>query len=160
MNNKPIIYQLFPRWFANYNETRKRDGSKEENGCGRFVDINERALKSIVDLGATHVWYTGVIRHATAQYNNPAITKGKAGSPYAITDYYDVDPDLAKNENKRMEEFEDLVKRTHEAGLDVIIDFVPNHVARQYKSVCKPKGVEDLGETDHPEWAFSPLNNF
>jgi glycosidase len=160
MNNKPIIYQLFPRWFTNYNETRKRCGTREENGCGRFVDINERALKSIVDLGVTHVWYTGIIRHATAQYNHPAITKGLAGSPYAITDYYDVDPDLAKNEAKRMEEFEALVKRTHEAGLDVLIDFVPNHVSREYKSVCKPAGVEDLGETDHPEWAFSPLNNF
>jgi glycosidase len=157
---KPIIYQLFPRWFANYNETRKRDGSKEENGCGRFVDINERALKSLVDLGATHIWYTGVIRHATAACNNPAITKGKAGSPYAITDYYDVDPDLAKNEAKRMQEFEALVARTHEAGLGVIIDFIPNHVSREYKSVCKPAGVEDLGENDHPEWAFSPLNNF
>ena len=160
MNNKPIIYQLFPRLFANYNETRKYNGTKEENGCGRFVDINERALKAIVDLGAMHVWYTGVIRHATAQYNNPAITKGLAGSPYAITDYYDVDPDLAKNEAKRMQEFEALVQRTHEAGLGAIIDFVPNHVARQYKSVCKPKGVEDLGEKDNPDWAFSPLNNF
>ena len=158
--NKPIIYQLFPRLFANYNETRKHNGTKEENGCGRFVDINERALQAIVDLGATHVWYTGVIRHATAAYNNPAITKGKAGSPYAITDYYDVDPDLARNEEKRMEEFEDMVRRTHAAGLDVLIDFVPNHVARQYKSTCKPKGVKDLGEGDHPEWAFSPLNNF
>ncbi len=158
--NKIIIYQLFPRWFANYNETRKHDGSKEENGCGRFVDINARALKSLSDLGATHVWYTGVIRHATAAHNNPAITKGKAGSPYAITDYYDVDPDLAKDEKKRMQEFEALVKRTHEAGLGVLIDFVPNHVSREYKSTCKPQGVSDLGEGDHPEWAFSPLNNF
>ena len=160
MINKPIIYQLFPRLFGNYNETRKHNGSKEENGCGRFVDINERALKAIVDLGVTHVWYTGVLRHATAAYNHPAITKGKAGSPYAITDYYDVDPDLAKNEAKRMQEFEALVQRTHEAGLDVLIDFVPNHVSREYKSLCRPAGVEDLGETDHPEWAFSPLNNF
>ena len=158
--SKLIIYQLFPRLWANYNETRKYNGTKEENGCGRFVDINERALKAIVDLGATHVWYTGVIRHATAATNNPAITKGKAGSPYAITDYYDVDPDLAKNESKRMQEFEALVKRTHEAGLDVLIDFVPNHVSREYKSVCKPAGVEDLGEKDNPNWAFSPLNNF
>ncbi len=158
--NKPIIYQLFPRLFTNYNETRKRNGTREENGCGRFADITERALKSIVDLGVTHVWYTGVIRHATAEHNHPAITKGLAGSPYAITDYYDVDPDLAKNEAKRMQEFEALVKRTHDAGLSVLIDFVPNHVSREYKSLCKPAGVEDLGETDHPEWAFSPLNNF
>ena len=158
--SKPIIYQLFPRYFANYNESRKHNGTKEENGCGRFADINKRALESIRDLGATHIWYTGVIRHATAEYNHPAITKGLAGSPYAITDYYDVAPDLATNEAKRMQEFEALVKRTHEAGLDVLIDFVPNHVSREYKSTCKPEGVSDLGEGDHPEWAFSPLNNF
>ena len=158
--NKPIIYQIIPRLFANFNETRKQNGDKSENGCGKLVDINERALKSISDLGATHVWYTGIIRHATAEYNHPAITKGKAGSPYAITDYYDVDPDLAKDETKRMEEWEALIKRTHAAGLDVLIDFVPNHVSREYKSTCKPLGVKDLGEGDHPEWAFSPLNNF
>ena len=157
---KPIIYQLFPRTFTNYNPTRKKDGSREENGCGTFNGITLKALKAIRDLGATHVWFTGVIRHATAAYNNPSITKGKAGSPYAITDYYDVDPDLAENVEKRMAEFEGLVERTHKQGLKVIIDFVPNHVSREYKSVCKPKGVKDLGQTDHPEWAFSPLNNF
>ena len=157
---KPIIYQVIPRLFANFNETRKHNGTKEENGCGKMADINVQALKSIADLGATHVWYTGIIRHATAEHNNPAITKGKAGSPYAITDYYDVDPDIAKNENKRMAEWEALIERTHQAGLGVLMDFVPNHVSREYKSLCKPAGIADLGEGDHPEWAFSPLNNF
>lgn len=146
--------------FGNYCETRKNNGSRQENGCGHFADITPKALKAIQDLGATHVWYTGVIRHATAERNTPEITKGKAGSPYAITDYYDVDPDLAVNEEERMAEFEALVKRTHRVGLKVIIDFVPNHVAREYKSLCKPEGVEDLGEKDNPNWAFSPLNNF
>lgn len=157
---KNIIYQIIPRLFANFNETRKHNGTKAENGCGKMADINDKALKSIADLGATHVWYTGIIRHATAELNSPAITKGLAGSPYAITDYYDVNPDLAVDEDKRMEEFEQLVARTHAAGMDVLIDFVPNHVAREYHSTHKPKGVEDLGEGDHPEWAFSPLNNF
>jgi len=157
---KPIIYQLFPRTFTNYNTTRLPNGTREQNGCGTFNLITPKALKAIVDLGATHVWYTGVIRHATAEHNNPSITKGKAGSPYAITDYYDVDPDLAEDETKRMEEFEALVARTHAAGLKVIIDFIPNHVSREYKSKCKPRGVKDLGQNDHPEWAFSPLNNF
>lgn len=157
---KHIIYQIIPRLFANFNETRKYNGTKAENGCGKMADINDKALKSIANLGATHVWYTGIIRHATAELNSPAITKGLAGSPYAITDYYDVNPDLAVNEDKRMEEFEQLVARTHAAGLDVLIDFVPNHVAREYHSTYKPKGIEDLGEGDHPEWAFSPLNNF
>ena len=157
---KHIIYQIIPRLFANFNETRKYNGTKAENGCGKMADINDKALKSIADLGATHVWYTGIIRHATAELNSPAITKGLAGSPYAITDYYEVNPDLAVNEDKRMEEFEQLVARTHAAGLDVLIDSVPNHVAREYHSTHKPKGIEDLGEGDHPEWAFSPLNNF
>jgi len=157
---KPIIYQLFPRTFTNYNTTRKRDGSREENGCGTFNKIDAKALKAIHELGINYIWYTGVIRHASAEYNTPSITKGKAGSPYAITDYYDVDPDLSENRKNRMLEFEALVERTHAAGMQVMIDFVPNHVSREYKSLCKPKSVKDLGANDHPEWAFSPLNNF
>ena len=157
---KPIIYQLFPRTFSNYNETRKHNGTKAENGCGTFNGITPAALRAIQNLGVTHVWYTGVIRHATAEYNTPSIVKGLAGSPYAITDYYDVDPDLATVENNRMAEFESLIRRTHKQGLKVVIDFVPNHVAREYKSACKPKDIKDLGEGDHSEWAFSPLNNF
>lgn len=157
---KPIIYQLLPRTFANYNETRRHNGTLQENGCGTLNAITPKALRAIRDLGATHVWYTGVIRHATAQHNTPTIVKGKAGSPYAITDYYDIDPDLCENQRQRMKEFTDLVERSHKANLQVIIDFVPNHVAREYHSTCKPKGVEDLGATDNPAWAFSPLNNF
>lgn len=149
-----------PRIFSNQVETRRKNGSKTENGCGHFADISATVLKQIAEMGVTSVWYTGVIRHATAERNTPSIVKGKAGSPYAITDYYDVDPDLAVDEAKRMSEFESLIRRTHKAGLKVIIDFVPNHVAREYKSLCKPKGVRDLGEDDHSEWAFSPLNNF
>ena len=158
--SKVIIYQCFPRWFTNYVSVRVPNGPKAINGCGTFAGINAKALKGILELGATHVWYTGVLRHATAELNTPSITKGLAGSPYAITDYYDVDPDLAIHPDKRMAEFEALVARTHKAGLKVIIDFVPNHVSREYHSTCRPAGVEDLGEHDHPEWAFSPLNNF
>ena len=157
---KPIIYQLLPRLFTNYNETRRHGGSIQENGCGTLNGITSKALRAIRDLGATHVWYTGIIRHATAMYNTPSIVKGLAGSPYAITDYYDVHPDLCEDKRHRMQEFTDLVERSHKAGLDVIIDFVPNHVAREYHSTAKPRGVEDLGANDNPEWAFSPLNNF
>ena len=165
---KTIIYQLLPRTFANFCTTRKNNGSIQENGCGKFNLITSKALHEIKNLGATHVWYTGVIEHATqTDYSefgitpdHPSVVKGKAGSPYAIKDYYDVDPDLAVNVNNRMAEFEALIERTHKAGLKVIIDFVPNHVARQYHSDAKPIGVEDLGEGDNPEWAFSPLNNF
>lgn len=160
MIKKTIIYQCFPRWITNYNTTRQPNGDRATNGCGTFAAITPTFLKSIADLGATHIWYTGIIRHANAEDNTPEIVKGKAGSPYAITDYYDVDPDLAVNKSKRMAEFESMLKRTHRAGLKVIIDFVPNHVAREYHSTCLPEGVKDLGEGDNPNWAFSPLNNF
>lgn len=165
---KHIIYQLFPRTFTNYNPSRVYNGSIEENGCGKFNLITDTALGKIRELGATHVWYTGVLEHATqtnySRYgisaDHPSVVKGRAGSPYAVKDYYDVDPDLAENVPERMHEFEALVERTHAAGLKVVIDFVGNHVARQYRSDAKPEGVEDLGANDHSEWAFSPLNNY
>ena len=131
-----IIYQILPRLFGNANERRIPNGSRKQNGCGTMADITPKALRAIAELGATHIWYTGIIRHATGERNNPAITKGKAGSPYAITDYYDVHPDIAADEKNRMAEFEALVRRTHRAGLKVILDFVPNHVSRQYKSTA------------------------
>ena len=166
--DKVIIYQVFTRLFGNRNVTRKVNGTMAENGSGKMNDFTPKVLKDIAAMGVSHVWYTGIIRHATmtdyTKYGIPrqhaAIVKGKAGSPYAITDYYDVDPDLAVNVKQRMKEFEQLVARTHEAGLKVIIDFVPNHVARQYQSVCNPKGVKDLGEDDDVRNGFDPQNNF
>ena len=166
--SKISIYQVLPRLFGNEKTINKQNGTIQENGCGKFNSFTPGALASIKSLGITHVWYTGIIEHATQtdyssfgiRKDHPGIVKGKAGSAYAIKDYYDVDPDLAENVETRMAEFEALVDRTHEAGMKVIIDFVPNHVARQYYSDAKPKGVVDLGENDHPEWAFSPLNNF
>ena len=165
---KVIVYQVFTRLFGNRNLSRKEYGTVAENGCGKMADFTPQVLKEIKEMGVSHVWYTGVIRHATqTDYTSygiprqhPAIVKGKAGSPYAITDYYDIDPDLATDVKQRMKEFEALVERTHQAGLKVIIDFVPNHVARQYHSICKPKKVKDLGETDCQEHGFDPQNNF
>ncbi len=165
---KIIIYQVFTRLFGNSNPRCKNNGSLEENGCGKMADFTTKALNEIKHLGATHIWYTGIIEHATQtsytrhgiKPDHPAIVKGKAGSPYAIKDYYDVDPDLATSLPDRMKEFESLVKRSHKAGLKVIIDFVPNHVARQYASDAKPHGVKDLGENDDTRCAFSPANNF
>ncbi len=165
---KVIVYQVFTRLYGNRNTTRKENGTLAENGCGKMADFTHQVLKDIASMGISHVWYTGIIRHATqTDYSlygiprqHPAIVKGKAGSPYAITDYYDVDPDLSVDVPQRMHEFEQLVERTHAAGLKVIIDFVPNHVARQYKSVCKPRKVQDLGETDDTMAGFDPQNNF
>ena len=167
-SSKIIIYQIFTRLYSNRNTTRKENGSIAENGCGKMNDFTPTTLKKIREMGVSHIWYTGIIRHATqTDYSaygiprqHPAIVKGKAGSPYAITDYYDIDPDLATDVNQRMQEFRQLVERTHKAGMKVIIDFVPNHVARQYHSVCKPDGVRDLGEGDDPTKGFDPQNNF
>ena len=167
-SQKVIVYQVFTRLYGNRNTTRKENGTIADNGCGKMADFTPAVLKGIAKMGISHVWYTGVIRHATqtdySQYGiprqHPAVVKGKAGSPYAIADYYDIDPDLAVDVKLRMQEFEQLVQRTHDAGLKVIIDFVPNHVARQYKSVCKPRGVKDLGETDNAMMGFDPQNNF
>lgn len=167
-SNKIIIYQVFSRLFGNDNNHCIPNGSIEDNGCGKFSDFTPKALNEIKKLGATHIWYTGIIEHATQtdhrrygiRPDHPAVVKGKAGSPYAIKDYYDVDPDMANDIFNRMKEFENLVKRTHRAGLKVVIDFVPNHVARQYESDAKPDGIADLGATDDSSQAFSAYNNF
>ena len=167
-SSKIIIYQVFTRLYGNKNTTRKEDGTLAENGCGKLNDFTPTALKKIRAMGVSHIWYTGVIRHATqTDYSaygiprqHPAVVKGKAGSPYAITDYYDIDPDLAVDVPNRMAEFEALIDRSHKAGLKVIIDFVPNHVARQYHSICAPEGVKDLGEEDNQQNGFDPQNNF
>ncbi len=165
---KPVVYQLMVRLFGNKNSTNKLNGSIEENGSGKFNDISDKALEELKKLGVTHVWYTGVIEHATMtdysrfgiKQDDPDIVKGRAGSPYAIKDYYDVDPDLAVDVKGRMKEFEQLVERTHKNGLAVIIDFVPNHVARTYGSDAKPGGVKDFGEDDDRSVAYSPKNDF
>lgn len=168
MDNKPIIYQLFPRIFTNTNPCCIPNGTYKQNGAGKMNDITDTILSKIKELGVTHVWYTGVIEHATKtdysadgiRPDNPHVVKGQAGSPYAIKDYYDIDPDIAVDVKNRMSEFESLVTRTHDAGLEVIIDFVPNHTARSYHSDAKPAGIEDLGEGDDTNLFFSPNNNY
>ncbi len=166
--NKIFVYQILTRLFGNKNSRNKPHGTIEENGSGKFNDITDIVLNELKEAGYTHVWYIGALAHASAtDYTEygiprqfPEIVKGKAGSPYAIRDCYDVDPDLAVNVKKRMQEFEELVARTHNAGLNVLIDFVPNHVARNYRSIAKPKHVEEFGEKDDTSVVFAPHNNF
>ncbi|MCF0189925.1 MAG: alpha-amylase [Marinilabiliaceae bacterium] len=162
---KPIIYQIFTRIYGNTNTNRQFDGTIEQNGVGKMADINDAALQSIADMGFTHVWYTGIIRHAsTTNYpfmTHPAnanVVKGRAGSPYAICDYYDVDPDLAIDVDRRMDEFKALVERSHKHGLKVFIDFVPNHIARNYYSDAQPSRPM-LGSNDDKSVSFSTRNN-
>lgn len=166
--DKLVIYQVMTRLFGNATTTNKTYGTKEENGVGKFNDVNEKALEELRKMGFTHIWYTGVLEHATMTAyeaegipaDDADVVKGRAGSPYAIKDYYDVAPDLAHDVNKRMGEFTDLIQRTHAQGLRVVMDFVPNHVARSYHSDAKPKHVKDLGEEDDPDIPFSTTNNF
>lgn len=168
MDIKPVIYQIIPRLFSNRTENCVPGADMSTNGAGKMNDITRPVIKSIKGLGATHIWLTGVIEHAqTTDYShygirrdNPHVVKGKAGSPYAIKDYYDIDPDIAVSVPDRMKEFENLVERIHKEGMKVIIDFVPNHVAREYHSDSAPEGIEDLGASDDMSVAFSAQNNF
>lgn len=163
-----IVYQVMTRLFGNTKTTNKPWGTLQENGVGKFKDFTSKALREIKEMGFTHVWYTGVIEHGVltdySEYNilpdDAEVIKGRAGSPYAIKDYYDVNPDLAEDIEHRMLEFEDLVKRTHEADLKVLIDFVPNHVARNYHSDVNPGNFPDFGMDDDQRQPFHPNNNF
>ena len=109
---KQIIYQALPRLW----------------GKGHFSDWTGKAFSYLKTLGVDYLWLTGVPRHESGT----PFTKGCPGSPYAIIDWYDVNPYLADNEDKRMHEFELLIKRAHLAGIKIMIDYIPNHVGRSY----------------------------
>ena len=165
---KQVIYQVFTRLFGNTNTTNKPWGTISDNGVGKFADFTDIALKEIKDLGVTHIWYTGVPHHDVitdyTEYgisnDDPDVVKGRAGSPYAVKDYYNVNPDLAVNPENRLKEFKALIERSHNAGLKVIIDIVPNHVARNYQGLNNPEGVEDFGSSDNKSVVYDVNNNF
>ena len=165
---KDVVYQVFTRLFGNKNTTNKTWGTIEENGVGKFNDFTDKALQEIKKLGVTYVWYTGVPHHDVIRdytkygisNDDPDIVKGRAGSPYAVKDYYNVNPDLAVNPAKRLEEFQALINRTHKNGMKVIIDIVPNHIARNYHSLSNPKGVTDFGAEDDASIEYARDNNF
>lgn len=167
-DRKIVVYQVFTRLFGNKNTTNKPWGTIEENGVGKFNDFTDNALHEIKDLGVTYIWYTGVPHHALVRDykaygisdDDPEVVKGRAGSPYAVKDYYNVNPDLALNPANRLQEFEDLIARTHKADLKVIIDIVPNHIARKYEGKNNPEGVKDFGADDDVNVEYSRNNNF
>lgn len=165
---KPVVYQAFARLFGNKNATNKPWGTIEENGVGKFTDFTAAALRGIRELGVTHIWYTGVPHHAlVGDYtaydignDDPDVVKGRAGSPYSVKDYYNVNPDLAVDPEDRLEEFEALIERTHANGMKVVIDIVPNHVARRYESISRPRGVDDFGASDDTSVEWARENDF
>ena len=126
---KPIIYQMLPRLW----------------GEGRMSSVDDATLDYLRGLGISHVWCTGIIRHSTGK----PFVKGDAGSPYAISDYYDVNPYLADVPSRRISEFRALVRRVHDHGLKLIIDFVPNHVGCDYSD--KHGGIPLYGWHDY-DW--------
>ncbi|WP_240740229.1 alpha-amylase family glycosyl hydrolase [Flagellimonas allohymeniacidonis] len=168
VKRKAVVYQVFTRLFGNTNTNNKPWGTLEENGVGKFADFTDKALLEIKALGVTHIWYTGVPHHAVIgdytaygiSNDDPDVVKGRAGSPYAVKDYYNVNPDLAIDPNNRLQEFKDLIERSHKAGLKVLIDIVPNHVARDYKGLTNPKGVSDFGAEDDTTLVYHVNNNF
>lgn len=165
---KAVVYQIFTRLFGNTNTTNKPWGTLRENGVGKFADFTPEALAAIRDLGVTHIWYTGVLHHAmVTDYSefgiagdDPDVVKGRAGSPYAVKDYFNVNPDLAADPTARLEEFRALIRRTHQAGMKVLIDIVPNHVARRYEGGSTPAGLRPFGADDDTGVAYRPDNNF
>ncbi|MCG9641155.1 alpha-amylase [Vibrio sp. Isolate34] len=167
-NQKYAIYQVFTRLFGNKNTQHVPWGTIEQNGVGKFSDFTDKALSEIRKLGITHIWYTGVPHHALINDykhlgisdDHPSVVKGRAGSPYAVKDYYSVNPDLAENPELRQEEFEALIKRSHDNGLKVIIDIVPNHVARHYEGLNNPQSVSDFGADDDTTLEYHRDNNF
>ncbi|MBR8534926.1 alpha-amylase family protein [Carboxylicivirga sediminis] len=166
--HKTVVYQVFTRLFGNTNTTNKPWGTIEENGVGKFSDFTDKALSELKDLGITHIWYTGVPHHAVINdytvygisNDDPDVVKGRAGSPYAVKDYYNVNPDLAENPANRLEEFKALIDRTHQHGMKVLIDIVPNHVARHYEGKNNPAGVLDFGAQDDTSVVYAVNNNF
>ncbi|MEO0573453.1 MAG: alpha-amylase family glycosyl hydrolase [Bacteroidota bacterium] len=167
-NQKKVVYQVFTRLFGNIETTNTAWGTIEENGTGKFADFDDQALSALRDLGVTHMWYTGVPHHAVINdykdygisNDDPDVVKGRAGSPYAVKDYYNVNPDLAHDPNHRLEEFKALVQRTHQHGMKVIIDIVPNHVARNYQGKTNPPGIVDFGANDDTSVEYARDNNF
>ncbi|MBI9020524.1 MAG: alpha-amylase family protein [Verrucomicrobia bacterium] len=165
---KVVIYQVFTRLFGNRNTTNKPWGTIEENGVGKFNDFTDEALEGIKEFGTTHIWYTGVPHHAVIRdytafgisNDDPDAVKGRAGSPYAVKDYYNVNPDLAENPAKRLDEFKALIERTHWHGMKVMIDIVPNHVARAYHSISNPDGSSGFGADDDTSVTYRRDNNF
>jgi glycosidase len=165
---KIVVYQVFTRLFGNKNTNNKPWGTIEENGVGKFNDFTDKALREISDLGVNYIWYTGVPHHALIRdyttlgvsNDDPDVVKGRAGSPYAVKDYYNVNPDLAVNPVNRLQEFDSLVARTHKAGLKLLIDIVPNHIARKYEGKSNPLGVRDFGAADDVTVEYKRDNNF
>ena len=166
--DKHVVYQMMFHLWGNQNTDVKRNGSAAENGVTKFRDLSTKGLQALKKKGYSHLYTTGILEHATMEefsafgspLDHPQVVKGRAGSPFAIKDYYDVNPFLADKPSERMQEFAAMLDRIHHADLKLVLDFVPNHLARAYHSDLKPAGVVDFGQNDNKDLSYSPSNNF
>ncbi len=166
--DKHVVYQMMFHLWGNQNTDVKKNGSAAENGVTKFKDVSTKGLQALKKKGFSHLYTTGILEHATMEdmrdngspLDHPHVVKGRAGSPFAIKDYYDVNPFLADKPADRMTEFAAMLDRVHKADLKLVLDFVPNHLARAYYSDQKPAGVVDFGQNDIKDLSFSPTNNF
>lgn len=167
-SHKFVVYQMMFHLWGNQNQEVLENGSLQQNGVTKFKDVSSNALKALKKKGFTHLYATGLLEHATMEdmskygspIDHPDVVKGRCGSPFAIKDYFDVNPFFADQPENRLEEFQLMLDRIHQEGLKLIIDFVPNHLARNYYSDKKPKGIVDFGANDDVSKSFDPNNNF
>ena len=167
-SDKHVVYQMMFHLWGNQNTNVKRNGSAAENGVTKFKDVSTKGLQALKKKGYSHLYTTGILEHATMEdfsafgspLDHPQVVKGRAGSPFAIKDYFDVNPFLADKPAERLQEFSAMLDRVHKADLKLVLDFVPNHLARAYHSDMKPSGVVDFGQNDNKDLSFSPNNNF
>lgn len=111
-----VIYQIFVR---NY--------SKE----GTFKEVS-KDLPRIKDLGSDVIYLMPI--HEIGEENR----KGTWGSPYAIKDYFSISPDLGT-----LDDLKELINKTHELGMKIILDMVFNHTS-----------PDNVLVTTHPEYYF------
>ncbi|MBI2427384.1 MAG: alpha-glucosidase C-terminal domain-containing protein [Ignavibacteriales bacterium] len=109
-----IIYEVYTRAF-----------SKE----GNFAGVEKR-LPELKKLGVSILWIMPI--HPVGVEKR----KGTLGSPYSIQDYYGVNPEFGT-----LDDFKQLVNKSHELGFKIVIDLVANHTAWDSKMI-----------NEHPEW--------
>jgi cyclomaltodextrinase len=97
-----VVYEIYPRAFS---------------AQGNFNGITAR-LDDLKDLGVNILWLMPI--HPIGQEKK----KGTIGSPYAVRDYYGINPDYGTKED-----FKKLINEAHQRGMKVIIDIVANHTS-------------------------------
>jgi cyclomaltodextrinase len=97
-----VIYEIYPRQFSE---------------AGNFAGVTAQ-LDRLKELGVNILWLMPV--HPIGQEKK----KGPVGSPYAVRDYYAVNPDYGTEADLKR-----LVSEAHRRGMKVIIDIVANHTS-------------------------------